>query len=191
MATKESQNLGLTIEDNKEFIGVERTAANFEKIDEAYGEMQENFERHTHQATEILGAFEGIRAEQFVLKTAFSTEGITLDEGVENYDASGAGGSGATPVEMRFTGSKVQVRGIVSFSKESGSKRLLTFDTKLYPAPKIRNRYRFVQCAGRRVMRMYIATNGSIWCEWIVDLDGTVYTGPMAWAQIDAEWETD
>ncbi|MCM1364662.1 MAG: hypothetical protein NC122_05100 [Faecalibacterium sp.] len=139
-----------------------------------------------------------VNADRVILNQSFSDEGITLANGVTLADAKNQGGTGATPVEMRFTGSKVQVRGFVSFNKESSTKQLLTFDTKLYPAPKIRNRYIFVPCSSHKVMRMYITTENSnnsiasIRCEWIMDLeDGTVYTGPMAWAQIDAEWETD
>lgn len=37
MATSISKNLRLTLEDNNEFIGIEKTAENFQKVDEAFG----------------------------------------------------------------------------------------------------------------------------------------------------------
>lgn len=37
MATSISKNLKLTLEDNDEFIGIEKTAENFQKVDEAFG----------------------------------------------------------------------------------------------------------------------------------------------------------
>lgn len=40
MATTTSDNLGLTLEDNDEFIGIEVTAENFRKIDQKFGEVE-------------------------------------------------------------------------------------------------------------------------------------------------------
>ncbi len=41
MATSISKNLKLTLEDNDEFIGIETTAENFQKVDEAFGGLDE------------------------------------------------------------------------------------------------------------------------------------------------------
>ena len=51
MATRESANLKLTLEDNEEFAGIEVTAANFEKIDEAYGKLHEEAENASKKVT--------------------------------------------------------------------------------------------------------------------------------------------
>lgn len=51
MATRESANLKLTLEDNEEFAGIEVTAGNFEKIDEAYGQLQEEAENASKKVT--------------------------------------------------------------------------------------------------------------------------------------------
>lgn len=40
MATTESENLGLTLQDDNEFVSIEVTAENFRKIDEAFGKIQ-------------------------------------------------------------------------------------------------------------------------------------------------------
>lgn len=44
MATTQSENLKLTLEDNGEFAGIEVTADNFQKIDNAFGELKEQAE---------------------------------------------------------------------------------------------------------------------------------------------------
>ncbi len=41
MATSISKNLKLTLEDNDEFIGIEKTAENFQKVDEAFGGLDQ------------------------------------------------------------------------------------------------------------------------------------------------------
>ena len=51
MATRESANLKLTLEDNEEFAGIEVTAGNFEKIDEAYGKLHEEAENASKKVT--------------------------------------------------------------------------------------------------------------------------------------------
>ncbi len=51
MATKESANLKLTLEDNEEFAGIEVTAENFKKIDEAYGQLHEAAENASKAVT--------------------------------------------------------------------------------------------------------------------------------------------
>lgn len=51
MATRESANLKLTLEDNEEFAGIEVTAANFDKIDKAYGQLQEEAENASKKVT--------------------------------------------------------------------------------------------------------------------------------------------
>lgn len=51
MATRESANLKLTLEDNEEFAGIEVTAANFDKIDKAYGKLHEEAENASKKVT--------------------------------------------------------------------------------------------------------------------------------------------
>ena len=51
MATRESANLKLTLEDNEEFAGIEVTAENFNKIDEAYGKLHEEAENASKKVT--------------------------------------------------------------------------------------------------------------------------------------------
>lgn len=51
MATRESANLKLTLEDNEEFAGIEVTAANFDKIDKAYGQLKEQAENASKKVT--------------------------------------------------------------------------------------------------------------------------------------------
>lgn len=51
MATRESANLKLTLEDNEEFAGIEVTAENFKKIDEAYGQLHEAAENASKAVT--------------------------------------------------------------------------------------------------------------------------------------------
>ena len=51
MATRESANLKLTLEDNEEFAGIEVTAGNFEKIDEAFGQLKEQAENASKKVT--------------------------------------------------------------------------------------------------------------------------------------------
>lgn len=51
MATRESANLKLTLEDNEEFAGIEVTAENFNKIDEAFGQLKEQAENASKNVT--------------------------------------------------------------------------------------------------------------------------------------------
>lgn len=51
MATRESANLKLTLEDNEEFAGIEVTAKNFDKIDEAFGQLKEQAENASKKVT--------------------------------------------------------------------------------------------------------------------------------------------
>ena len=95
MATRESANLKLTLEDNEEFAGIEVTAANFDKIDEAFGKLKEQAENASKKVTVSViknGATVSASKSFDTLKAEFEKGNEILCELTVNGDEAVSGG---------------------------------------------------------------------------------------------------
>lgn len=81
MAVSNSENLGLKIQDDEEFLSIEPTAENFEKIDAAYGEMLADIAAKAADTTE---KFQGVNTA--LAGKSDKTHAHTADEISETDD---------------------------------------------------------------------------------------------------------
>lgn len=96
---------------------------------------------------------------------------------------SGTYGTRPTP-SYRKIGSRVFIEGGVGVTiPSSGSVLLATLPAGFRP---LKNVYTLQACSGTRVARVYLDTNGNLYCEWIYNLtDGSRFSGEISWMQID------
>lgn len=100
--------------------------------------------------------------------------------------ASTGGGLGSTKVQVRNIGPLVFLEGSVSVTNFTGEYlALCTLPSGYAPAGAI---VFYATLTGSRVARFQIDTSGVITLNWVYNADGTEYTGPITWLQLNSMW---
>lgn len=117
-------------------------------------------------------------------------EAIT-PESVTNFatgisPASTGGGLGSAKVQVRKIGKIVFLEGSVTVENFAGEYlTLCTLPSGYAPAGTI---VFYATLTGARMARFQIASSGVITLNWVYNADGTEYTGPITWLQLNSMW---
>jgi predicted RNase H-like nuclease (RuvC/YqgF family) len=113
MMVEESQNLGLNIEHNNEFVGIEVTAENFKKIDEAYGEMKAEQEESAESQDSKISSLEGRATNLESKMTAVEGRATSLESKMTAVE------SRATSLESKMTAVEGRATSLEIWKKET------------------------------------------------------------------------